>query len=94
MHDQCSPIEILAIRDTGCLISSVMVSNLHKIIIFYSSEAEILDLDISKLYILVFKISLIIKQILLLQIIERFFSGICNIQGLKFTNCFKLIFLT
>ena len=42
---------------TGCLISSVMVSNLHKIIIFYSSEAEILDLDISKLYILVFKIS-------------------------------------
>ena len=36
---------------TGCLISSVMVSNLHKTIIFRGSEAESLDLETSKLSI-------------------------------------------
>ena len=38
---------------TGCFISCDMVSNLHKIIIFQSFKAEILDLEISKLYILI-----------------------------------------
>merc|ERR1719342_1593361 len=35
---------------TWCFISSDMVSNLHKIIIFCSFKAEISDLEISKLY--------------------------------------------
>ena len=38
---------------TGCFISSDMISNLHKIIVFWSFKAEILDLEISKLYILI-----------------------------------------
>ena len=40
---------------TGCLISSVMVSNLHRTIFFWGSDDEILDLETSKLYIFAFK---------------------------------------
>ena len=40
-----------SLLNTGCFISSDMVSNLYKIIIFWSFQAEILDLETSDLYI-------------------------------------------
>ena len=41
----------IKVTNTGCFISSDMVSNLHKIIIFWSFQAEILDLETSDIYI-------------------------------------------
>ena len=40
-------------QNTGCFISSDMVSNLHKIIIFWSFKAEILNLETSDIYIFI-----------------------------------------